>query len=240
VRRILEEATDLTDRTDLHGFLVESIRPIRSIRGLFRKGGGCAKRRPFAAWRRNRLELKYIGLGENFANRGARSEKQIAVLRALWADPLISFQGRWHTIEEAGINPLPIKRSIPLWIGGYAETTLQRVARFGDGWFPWRAPDDKMRATLERLREYTIAAGRDPAAIGLESQLTVRDVPEAEWERYFDAWRELEGYLIRHLRKQDGDWEQLPIAVCSLTLQVDSKITVTNPRSHRKKTPIFA
>jgi hypothetical protein len=48
-----------------------------------------------------------------------------------------------------------------------------------------------MRATLERLREYTIAAGRDPAAIGLEPQFTVRDVPEAEWERYFEAWREL-------------------------------------------------
>jgi probable F420-dependent oxidoreductase len=135
--------------------------------------------------------VEYTGLVENFGDRGARSEEQIAVLRALWADPVISFQGRWHTIEEAGINPRPVNRSIPLWIGGYAEATIQRVARFADGWFPWRAPDDKMRATLERLREYAIAARRDPAAIGLEPQLTVSRIPEAEWEHYFDAWRGL-------------------------------------------------
>ena len=136
-------------------------------------------------------DVEYEGLNENFRNRGARSEEQIALLRALWAEPAITFEGRWHTIDNAGLNPLPPRRSIPIWIGGYTEATLQRIGAMGDGWFPWRPPTDDMRAQIERLRGYAQAAGRDPAQIGLEPQLSPARVPEAEWEGYVRGWREL-------------------------------------------------
>jgi probable F420-dependent oxidoreductase len=135
--------------------------------------------------------VEYEGLNENFRDRGARSEEQIALLRALWAEPVITFNGRWHTITQAGLNPLPPRRSIPIWIGGYSEATLQRVGTMGDGWFPWRAPNDEMRAQLERLNGYAVAAGRDPAQIGLEPQLSVARIPEAEWETYIRDWQAL-------------------------------------------------
>ena len=83
---------------------------------------------------------------------GTRSEEQIAILRALWTNDSITFDGHWEQIDAAGIVPLPIQRPIPIWIGGYAEKTLKRVAAMGDGWFPWREPDALMEATLERLR----------------------------------------------------------------------------------------
>jgi probable F420-dependent oxidoreductase len=136
--------------------------------------------------------VEYEGLNENFHDRGVRSEEQIALLRALWADPVISFTGRWHTINNAGINPLPPRRSIPLWIGGYSEATLKRVAAMGDGWFPWRAPDDEMRAQIERLHGYAAAAGRNPAQIGLEPQLSVGRMPETAWEGHVRGWQELD------------------------------------------------
>jgi probable F420-dependent oxidoreductase len=135
--------------------------------------------------------VEYEGLNEQFGNRGARSEEQIALLRQLWAEPVVSFKGRWHTIDHAGINPLPPRRSIPIWIGGYSEATLQRVGAMGDGWFPWRAPNEDMRAQIGRLHDYARAAGRDPAAIGLEPQLTVGRLPEQEWEGYVSGWRQL-------------------------------------------------
>jgi probable F420-dependent oxidoreductase len=135
--------------------------------------------------------VEYEGLNENFRDRGVRSEEQIALLRALWADPVITFKGRWHTIDNAGINPLPPRRSIPLWIGGYSEATIKRVGDMGDGWFPWRAPDDEMRAQIERLHAYAEAAGRDPAQIGLEPQLSVGRMPENEWEGHVRGWQEL-------------------------------------------------
>jgi probable F420-dependent oxidoreductase len=135
--------------------------------------------------------VEYEGLNEQFGNRGARSEEQIALLRQLWAEPVVSFKGRWHTIDHAGINPLPPRRSIPIWIGGYSEATLQRVGAMGDGWFPWRAPNEDMRAQIGRLHDYARAAGRDPAAIGLEPQLTVGRLPEQEWEGYVSGWQQL-------------------------------------------------
>jgi probable F420-dependent oxidoreductase len=135
--------------------------------------------------------VEYEGLNENFRNRGARSEEQIALLRALWAEPVITFKGRWHTVDNAGIKPLPPRRSIPVWIGGYSEATLQRIGALGDGWFPWRPPSEDMRAQLERLHGYARAAGRNPADIGLEPQLSVGRVPQQEWERYVRNWQQL-------------------------------------------------
>jgi Luciferase-like monooxygenase len=50
-------------------------------------------------------EVEFTGLNENFHNRGRRSEEQVQVMQQLWAEPHVSFKGRWHTIEDAGINP---------------------------------------------------------------------------------------------------------------------------------------
>jgi probable F420-dependent oxidoreductase len=136
-------------------------------------------------------EVEYEALGENFRNRGARSEEQIVVLRELWTKPVVTFAGRYHTIDNAGIKPLPVQRPIPVWIGGYAEATLRRVAALGDGWFPWIPPDERARAMLAQLRDLARAAGRAPESIGIEPQLSLGKVPNAEWARYAEAWRNL-------------------------------------------------
>lgn len=136
-------------------------------------------------------DVEFEGLGENFATRGARSEEQMQLLRALWTNPSITFDGQWDQVVEAGINPMPVQQPIPLWIGGYAEATLRRIARYGDGWFPWRPPDDAMAATLERLWEYTREAGRDPSEIGLEPKLDVTLGGPDAWHAHVEGWRRL-------------------------------------------------
>lgn len=135
--------------------------------------------------------IEFEGLNEDFSTRGARSTEQIAVLRALWAEPAITFEGKWHHIRDAGINPLPIKRSIPVWLGGQAEPVLRRVGRLGDGWMPQLPPNENARATLERIRTYAREAGRDPAAIGVEARLSVSQTPEDHWREYAAAWQAL-------------------------------------------------
>lgn len=136
-------------------------------------------------------EVEYHGLDKDFSNRGDRSEEQIALLRALWTSPVISFDGRWERIDAAGINPLPVQQPIPIWIGGYVEATLRRVGQLGDGWFPWREPNETMRAAVERIHGYAREAGRDPNAIGLEPQLNVgRGTPD-EWRAFVAGWRTL-------------------------------------------------
>jgi probable F420-dependent oxidoreductase len=85
-------------------------------------------------------ELEFIGLNENFHNRGKRSEEQVQVMKALWADPYVTFDGKWHRLADAGINPRPPSRRIPLWFGGHMDVTLQRIAKWGDGWMMLSEP----------------------------------------------------------------------------------------------------
>lgn len=136
-------------------------------------------------------KVEYEGLDKPFDDRGVRSEEQIALLRALWTEPVANFDGRWERITDAGINPLPVQRPIPLWIGGYVEATLRRVGEIGDGWFPWREPDETMRAAIARVHQYATAAGRDPSQIGLEPQLSLAQKQPDEWLPFVDGWRQL-------------------------------------------------
>ena len=117
--------------------------------------------------------VEYEALAENFHDRGARSEEQIDVLRRLWADEVISYDGKWHTVTEAGLNPLPAKRRIPVWLGGMAPQVLDRVGRIADGWFPFYNPN--LAEQLQAVRNAAQRAGRDPAQIGIECMAPMDD-----------------------------------------------------------------
>lgn len=136
-------------------------------------------------------DVEYEALGENFKNRGRRSEEQIEVMRRLWTEELVTFQGRWHRITEAGLNPLPIQRPIPIWLGGSAAPVLRRIGRLGDGWFPLVPPDEKCRSMIEKLRGYAIEAGRDPMAIGIEGRILIGNGSPDDWVKEVTKWREL-------------------------------------------------
>ena len=121
-------------------------------------------------------DVEYEALGEDFHNRGRRSEEQVDVMRALWAQEIVTFEGRWHTIPGAGINPRPTRGTIPVWFGGgREERVLRRIARMGDGWFPQGAPDEKMVERLAMFRGFIAEAGRDAADVGIEARAGMRD-----------------------------------------------------------------
>ncbi|MHB8648132.1 MAG: TIGR03619 family F420-dependent LLM class oxidoreductase, partial [Thermomicrobiales bacterium] len=136
-------------------------------------------------------EVEYEALNENFHNRGKRSEEQIAVLRALFTDEVVTFHGKWHHIEAAGLNPMPVQRPIPIWIGGSSEVTLKRVGEIGDGWFPQRPPDETAREMMEKTRQYARAAGRDPAKIGFDARVNIGGKSPDMWAREVEGWRAL-------------------------------------------------
>ncbi len=135
--------------------------------------------------------VEYEALGMDFHSRGRAIEEQIEVLRLLWRQEIVSYKGKYHTITEAGLNPLPVRRSIPVWMGGSSEVLLRRVARMGDGWFPQGKPDDEMRRTLERLRSHVSEAGRDPRSIGLEARITMSEGDLNQLVGWTEAWRQL-------------------------------------------------
>ena len=117
--------------------------------------------------------VEYEALAENFHDRGARSEEQIDLMRRLWADDVISFAGKWHTVTEAGLNPLPVNRRIPVWLGGMAPQVIDRVGRIADGWFPFFNPG--LETQIGTVRAAAERAGRDPAEIGIECMTPLGD-----------------------------------------------------------------
>jgi probable F420-dependent oxidoreductase len=135
--------------------------------------------------------VEYEALGENFKNRGRRSEEQVEVLRKLWTQELVTYEGQWHRITDAGLNPLPIQRPIPIWFGGSDDRALRRLARLGDGWFPLMGPDDTCRAAIDKIGSYAREAGRDPKSIGIESRVTIGQKSPEEWKKEIEAWKNL-------------------------------------------------
>ena len=135
--------------------------------------------------------VEYEALGQDFHTRGRRSEEQIALMRALWTQEIVTFEGRWDRVTAAGLNPLPVQRPIPIWLGGRAEHVLKRVGRLADGWFPISRPHDETRQRLERVWGYAREAGRDPADIGVEPRIDLSNAAPDEWESIVAAWREL-------------------------------------------------
>ena len=136
-------------------------------------------------------EVEFVGLNENFHNRGRRSEEQVQVMQKLWAEPHVTFEGRWHRIEDAGINPRPASGKVPVWFGGHHERTLPRIAKLGDGWIPNAyQPDQEALDIFGRLRSLTEKAGRDPAQVGIEVWVSMGTGTEADWARETRLWKE--------------------------------------------------
>jgi probable F420-dependent oxidoreductase len=135
--------------------------------------------------------VEYEALGENFKNRGRRCEEQVQVMRKLWTQELVTFEGKWHKITDAGLNPLPLQRPIPIWFGGSGDRALQRLARLGDGWFPLLLPDDTCRAAIDKIRSYAREAGRDARSIGIEGRTTIAQGTPETWLKDLADWKNL-------------------------------------------------
>lgn len=133
--------------------------------------------------------VEYEAQNEDFTNRGKRSEEQIELLRELWTKELVTFNGQYHTVSDAGLNPMPVQRPIPIWFGGYADVTLRRMARLGDGWMPASTPLEKAKPMLDTIRTYLAAEGRDPQTFGVDPWLSVGTCPQAQWTDQVAQWR---------------------------------------------------
>ncbi len=136
-------------------------------------------------------EAEFVALNENFHDRGKRSEEQVEVMKRLWADQHVTFKGRWHEIPDAGINPRPLNRTMPLWFGGHVDATLRRTAKYGDGWIMLSHPaGDAAVALFEKLRGYVAEEGRDPDAVGIEIWTSIAEGGPEDWRAEVEFWKE--------------------------------------------------
>lgn len=136
--------------------------------------------------------VEFVGLGEDFENRGVRCSEQAEVLRRLWTEPHVSFSGDWHEIPDAGINPMPIQRPIPLWFGGSGDRVMRRTAEYGDGWITlYHRPDDAARRDIDKLGTFVEEAGRSRDEVGVDAWVSIGDSTPQQWREEIIAWLDL-------------------------------------------------
>jgi probable F420-dependent oxidoreductase len=133
-------------------------------------------------------EVEYISLGQDFHTRGKRIEEQVSLLRRLWTQELVTFEGRFDTIPDAGIKPLPVQRPIPIWFGGYDDRVLDRVARLADGWMPNR-PLDVTQPSLDKLWDLVEKAGRKRSDLGIEARILYGEGNPDDWRKAVEGWK---------------------------------------------------
>lgn len=130
--------------------------------------------------------VEYESLNEDFTSRGARMTEQVAVMRRLWGESVVDFDGDFHRVDGAGINPLP-GRQIPIWFGAFSKVAFRRAAKLGDGIILGGDQASNL-AAAKSVREMVAAQGRDVNAFGIEAYLNYQEGPEA-WREYAEAWR---------------------------------------------------
>lgn len=135
-------------------------------------------------------EVEYEALGVPFRRRGRRLEEQIGLMRRLWREPVVTFEGEFHRVTAAGLNPLPERRSIPIWIGAQSEPALRRAARLADGLMAQRPLEGGWERTLEQIRGWLADEGRDPSTFGLEGRVNVGAGTPDDWRAEAVAWRD--------------------------------------------------
>lgn len=129
--------------------------------------------------------VEYDSLNEDFRSRGRRQEEQVELLRKLWAEEVLSYQGDFHRIDRAGINPLP-RRRIPIWFGGFSPVAFKRAVRLGDGFIFGSSQRQNLQALAE-VRTALRQAERAPGSFGVEALLNYQSGPE-RWREQVQAW----------------------------------------------------
>jgi probable F420-dependent oxidoreductase len=133
--------------------------------------------------------VEYEALGQDFTSRGRRVEEQVDLLRRLWTEPTVTYQGRFDRVTGAGLAPLPVQRPIPVWFGAQSQRAYRRAGQLADGWFPQVRPGPELDEARRVVEQAAVEAGRDPARIGMEGRVSWRGSPETLAE-HAATWRD--------------------------------------------------
>ena len=133
-------------------------------------------------------KVEYVAQGYDFHTRGKRVEAQVALLKRLWTEPLVTVDDEWHHIDDAGLNPLPVQRPIPIWFGGHADPVLRRVAALGDGWLPNYRRPEQAQPSLDAIKRHCDELGRPFSEIGVEARMLLRH--REYWDDLLKGWEQ--------------------------------------------------
>ena len=137
-------------------------------------------------WRTLNLDTK---------TRGRKTDEGLEIIRRLWAEDLVDFEGLHYRLSGASISPKPVQPDLPMWIGGSSEAAIRRTARFGTGWQAGGETHEDIGSVVAAIRAAAIAEGRpiddDHYGAGVAFRFGRPDDPALE--RLFEAYRKRTG-----------------------------------------------
>lgn len=137
---------------------------------------------------------EYQALGMDVHSRGRRCTEQMVLLKKLWCGESVGEAGRFDDIPaDVFLDPLPVQRPIPMWIGGASvpsEPVKKRIGELADGWFVLCSPE-QFSSIQESINSYATAAGRDHSMIETEAGVAVVGPRQHEWQERIQGWEKL-------------------------------------------------
>lgn len=170
-------------------------------------------------------EAEFRSIGVPMDQRVGRLLESIEIMRQLWRETGVEFNGRYHEITGGTVNPRPVQPGgIPIYMGAFGDTMLKRIARHGDGWVGGSGPIDRFLAGVTTLRGFAGDIGRDPDSLAIaklqnvsigETRESAKERGEAHWRAYYSPSYDLDTATIYGTTEQCR--EQLAVfegAVC--------------------------
>ena len=163
--------------------------------------------------------VEYRNMGIKASNRARRMEENITILRKLWTEDRVTFDGEFHSLEGAFIQPKPVQEPPPIWVISnprlsvtkpqIVERSLRRVARMGDGWMTTANPAPAFEELRRRVVEYALDYGRDFEELPccLYYNININEDREAafqESKKYLDLY-----YSMSYTRESIENWVAL-------------------------------
>jgi probable F420-dependent oxidoreductase len=134
--------------------------------------------------------VEYEALGKSFSDRGRRVGEQVELLRRLWTESTVNFDGTYEKVTGAGLAPLPVQRPIPVWFGAASPPAFRRAGRIADGWFPQVPPGHGLEEARAIVEQAARDAGRDPGELGMEGRVTWGDGGAQKLAEQAARWRD--------------------------------------------------
>jgi len=118
------------------------------------------------ATKHSSIEREFTACGVSFGHRLGIFEEGITLMRRLWTEPSVTYNGRHFQLQDVSPGLRPIQSSgIPIWIAGAVDNAQRRVLRLGDGWFPNPRSPEVFAAQWQRLQELAREMGQDAQAL---------------------------------------------------------------------------
>jgi probable F420-dependent oxidoreductase len=106
--------------------------------------------------------VEFQAAGLNVRQRGRRTDECLDVVRRLWTQERVSYQGRHFQMEDVSINPRPAQQPHPpVWVAGRRDAAMRRAARYGDGWLPYFYSPERYRSSVDQITQMAREEDRD-------------------------------------------------------------------------------